>query len=164
MLNGDMRVMYATMMETRTTIINASFLPLILCLSVAIRYSVVRRQFKNSSKSKEEVKLLDYQTQQMKLFPYLARALAQKFGADFLNSQYREMISQIDKGNFKLLDLVHHYSCGMKSLYTQTSFDGLLTIRQSIGGAGFSAWSTIPRVIDDYSPNPTFEGDNTVMF
>jgi len=51
----------------------------------------------------------------------------------------------------------------MKSLFTQTTNDGLLSIRQSIGGAGYSAWSGIPYLIDDYSACVTFEGDNTVM-
>jgi hypothetical protein len=41
--------------------------------------------------------------------------------------------------------------------------DNLMIIRQSLGGAGFSAWSGIPRLIEDFSPTVTFEGDNTVM-
>jgi acyl-CoA oxidase len=39
----------------------------------------------------------------------------------------------------------------------------MLQIRQCIGGAGYSAWSGIPRLIEDFSPQITFEGDNTVM-
>ena len=38
-----------------------------------------------------------------------------------------------------------------------------MQIRQSVGGAGYSAWSMLPRVIEDCSPYVTFEGDNTVM-
>lgn len=41
--------------------------------------------------------------------------------------------------------------------------DGMYLIRQSLGGAGFTAWSGIPRIIEDYSPQVTYEGDNTVM-
>lgn len=36
-------------------------------------------------------------------------------------------------------------------------------MRQSLGGAGYTAWSGLPKLIEDYSPNVTFEGDNTVM-
>jgi len=39
----------------------------------------------------------------------------------------------------------------------------MLLIRQSIGGAGYTAWSGIPYLMEDYSPEITFEGDNTVM-
>ena len=73
------------------------------------------------------------------------------------------MIEEIKKQNFKNLDLLHHYTSGMKSVYTQNVYDSLLQIRQSIGGAGYSAWSGIPSMIEDYSPQVTFEGDNTVM-
>tara|TARA_B110000285_G_C14493780_1_gene325109 strand:+ start:165 stop:302 length:138 start_codon:yes stop_codon:yes gene_type:complete len=41
--------------------------------------------------------------------------------------------------------------------------DGMLVARQSVGGAGYSAWSGIPRQIEEYSPLVTLEGDNTVM-
>jgi len=58
---------------------------------------------------------------------------------------------------------MHHLSSGMKSIYTQDSMDGLLVVRQSVGGAGYSAWSGLPYLIDDWSPSVTFEGDNTVM-
>jgi acyl-CoA oxidase len=39
----------------------------------------------------------------------------------------------------------------------------MVLIRQSLGGAGYSAWSGIPFLMEDYSPEITFEGDNTVM-
>jgi len=41
--------------------------------------------------------------------------------------------------------------------------DGILSIRQSLGGAGYSAWSGLPHSISDFSPQVTYEGDNTVM-
>lgn len=72
-------------------------------------------------------------------------------------------MSELKEGKFELLDYCHHLSSGMKSVYTQQAFEGLLLMRQSIGGAGFSAWSGLPRLITEYSPNVTFEGDNTVM-
>lgn len=47
-IEGDLRVLYATMMGIRTMLVNQS--PYLLCLALkyAIRYSVVRRQFKNT--------------------------------------------------------------------------------------------------------------------
>ena len=32
-----------------------------------------------------------------------------------------------------------------------------------MGGAGYSAWSGLPSIIETFSPVITFEGDNTVM-
>ena len=68
-----------------------------------------------------------------------------------------------ENGVFDLLDIMHHYTSGMKSVFTQQCFDSLIQIRQSLGGAGYSAWSAIPHLIENFSPSTTFEGDNTVM-
>jgi acyl-CoA oxidase len=61
------------------------------------------------------------------------------------------------------MDEMHHLTSGMKSVFTQACMDGLLLVRQSVGGAGYTAWSSLPYCIDDFSPVVTFEGDNTVM-
>jgi acyl-CoA oxidase len=61
-MNGDMRALYTTMMYVRYTLIYTSKLILAPALTIALRYSVVRRQFKNISGQKEETKLLDYET------------------------------------------------------------------------------------------------------
>jgi hypothetical protein len=41
--------------------------------------------------------------------------------------------------------------------------EGISEIRLSLGGAGFSTWSSLPYIFDDFSSTPTLEGDNTVM-
>ena len=69
----------------------------------------------------------------------------------------------IKSEKFDLLDQLHHFTSGMKSVYSQTTMDGIFAVRQSIGGAGYSAWSGIPWIIDEFSPVVTYEGDNTVM-
>ena len=61
------------------------------------------------------------------------------------------------------MEEVHHLSSGMKSNFTQITNDALQLVRQSIGGAGYSAWSHMPYLIEDFSPAVTYEGDNTVM-
>jgi hypothetical protein len=72
-------------------------------------------------------------------------------------------MEEIKKSDFKFMDVVHHYTSGMKAVFTQECMDGLVIIRQSVGGAGFSAWSGLPSLVSDFSPQVTFEGDNTVM-
>ena len=61
------------------------------------------------------------------------------------------------------METMHHLTAGMKSVYSQEALEGLYTIRQSLGGAGYTNWSGLPSYIDDISPTVTFEGDNTVM-
>uniref|UniRef100_A0A7S3CNB4 Acyl-CoA oxidase n=1 Tax=Strombidium rassoulzadegani TaxID=1082188 RepID=A0A7S3CNB4_9SPIT len=61
------------------------------------------------------------------------------------------------------MDELHHFTSGMKSVFSQQAMDGLLVARQSVGGAGYTAWSGLPFLVEDFSPTVTFEGDNTVM-
>ena len=61
-IEGDLREMYAVMMFVRTSRIYQTKFYLASALTIALRYSVVRRQFKNISGQKEETQILDYQT------------------------------------------------------------------------------------------------------
>jgi len=72
-------------------------------------------------------------------------------------------MSEIKEDKFDLLDVCHHFSSGLKSVHTDEAYYGMIQIRQALGGAGYSTWSGIPRLIEEYSPVVTFEGDNTVM-
>jgi len=58
---------------------------------------------------------------------------------------------------------MHHYTSGGKSIFTQEAVDCNIQIRQALGGAGYSAWSGIPRIIENVSSFVTLEGDNTLM-
>lgn len=93
----------------------------------------------------------------------VASTWAMRFASQYMNVLFKKMIKDMETGNFELLDVCHHFSSGFKAVFTQECIGNLYTIRQCIGGAGFTAWSAIPKLIDDYTPNPTFEGDNTVM-
>lgn len=76
---------------------------------------------------------------------------------------YNQLISDITTEKFDLLEPIHHLISGMKAVFSQITNDGLYTIRQSLGGAAYTAWSGIPYMIDEFNATVTFEGDNTVM-
>jgi hypothetical protein len=61
-IEGDLREMYAVMMFVRASRIYQAKFYLACALTISLRYSVVRRQFKNISGQKEETQILDYQT------------------------------------------------------------------------------------------------------
>ena len=65
----------------------------------------------------------------MKLFPILATMFAHGFASGQLVIKYNKLFEGIDKGDFSLLDLIHHYSAGMKAVYTQDTIDSLMVIR-----------------------------------
>lgn len=51
-IEGDMRVLYSVMMDIRTQLLQHSGLMLLRAVTVGMRYSACRRQFKNTSGSK----------------------------------------------------------------------------------------------------------------
>ena len=61
-VEGDLRILYSTMVITRMYMISVQRQYLGKGLTIGLRYSVCRRQFKNISGQEEETKLLDYQT------------------------------------------------------------------------------------------------------
>jgi hypothetical protein len=85
----------------------------------------------------------------MKLFPLLATSFAHGVASRHVANKFFTLLDSIKNKDFKLLDLVHHYSSGMKAVFTQEVVDGSYQIRQSLGGAGYSGWSGIPEIIED---------------
>lgn len=59
-MKGDIRMMYSVMLNTRVELMTLTRVCLGYALTIALRYSAVRRQFKNISGQKLETKLLDY--------------------------------------------------------------------------------------------------------
>ena len=164
-VKGDTRELYSVMMLIRTFIMLQTKSFLSRALTIGIRYSVVRRQFRNISGQKDEVQIIDYQTQQMKLFPILAMNFAHSYFSKYVMEIFLKMMDGINSKpqDYTKMDVMHHLTAGGKSILTQECNDSLFVIRQSLGGAGYSAWSGIPYLIEDYSPEVTYEGDNTVM-
>ena len=76
---------------------------------------------------------------------------------------HQQLLKDLKSGNFELLDLLHHLSAGYKACYTKITYEGSDMLRQACGGAGFLNWSSLPYLVQNYSPNTTLEGDNTVM-
>ena len=61
-IEGDTRILYSVMMEIRMRLLWHSGAFMLRGCLIALRYSSVRRQFKNYTDSKQETKLIDYQT------------------------------------------------------------------------------------------------------
>ena len=132
-------------------------------LTIAIRYAVVRTQFKDKAGTDKERQLIDYQTHQNRLFPLIALSIAMLTTANELDSLVAKMYEQVKKGDTTLVKEVHGIMSGLKAYYTWMSVDGMEVARQCCGGAGFSMHSGLPHLVQDYTPYVTLEGDNTVM-
>ena len=60
--DGDIRMLYSVMLFVRNHLVACSKYNFAMGLTIGIRYSLVRRQFRNVGDKSVETKLLDYQT------------------------------------------------------------------------------------------------------
>mgnify|MGYP001153418806 CR=1 FL=1 len=49
--------------------------------------------------------------------------------SDHVCDKYYQQMEDIKVSNFKLLDLIHHYTSGMKSVYTDEVMNGMYIVR-----------------------------------
>ena len=159
---GNEKALYGIMLGVRLIIAGFSFRQLGTALTIAIRYSLVRTQFKDDEK--KERKILDYQLQQEKLFPLLAQYFAMTFASAKVRKMVDENLIKINANDFSSLNETHIALAGTKAYYTYTIFAGIEKCRLSCGGHGFSHYSGLPALHQDYAANCTLEGENTVMY
>ncbi|XP_070091244.1 acyl-coenzyme A oxidase-like protein isoform X4 [Equus przewalskii] len=130
-----------------------------LGLTIAIRYSHSRRQF--GPKAKEEVKIIEHQTQTLRLMPHLATALALTFA-----SRYAGVL--LDEDVFHGKELVDSRPlqalvAGLKAYSTWENIRCLQDCRECTGGMGYMMENRISGLKCDTDVFVTFEGDNVVL-
>jgi hypothetical protein len=62
---------------------------------IAARYAVVRRQFSTIDGSKQERKLLDYQTHMFKFGPLLAYIMVMNFASMYLFKEHETLVGEL---------------------------------------------------------------------
>ncbi|XP_046899972.1 peroxisomal acyl-coenzyme A oxidase 1 isoform X2 [Hypomesus transpacificus] len=156
------KLTYGTMVFIRSMIVGESSRALSKACTIAVRYSVVRHQSEIRA-GEPEPQILDYQTQQHKLFPLLATAYAFHFVGQYMNQTYHRITGDISHGDFSELPELHALSAGLKAFTTWTANAGIEVCRMSCGGHGYSRSSGLPDIYVTFTPTCTYEGENTVM-
>ncbi|XP_063952128.1 peroxisomal acyl-coenzyme A oxidase 1-like [Lytechinus pictus] len=159
---GNPKVTYGSMILVRTKIVEAASYEIAKAITVATRYSVIRRQG-SIEKNGPEVPILDYQTQQHKLFPGIAAAYAFKFVSLQLKPLYQENEKNLQKLNFSLLPELHALASGLKALTTREATLHIESCRFACGGHGVMLQSGLPDMYNKFSAACTYEGENTVL-
>ncbi|GFO15477.1 acyl-CoA oxidase [Plakobranchus ocellatus] len=154
---------YSTMMYVRVLITRWSYGVLAASAMTAIRYSAVRRQLYIDPKG-GEVQILDYQTQQYKLFPAVATAFAMFFTSQKMLADYYRVLPSLIKGDKELLAEYHSLTSALKAICSDYATDHIDVLRKSLGGHGFMMSAAIPRFMLSALTLVTVEGDNTVLY
>ncbi|XP_074268985.1 peroxisomal acyl-coenzyme A oxidase 1 isoform X1 [Silene latifolia] len=159
--NVPRQLIYGTMVYVRQTIVNDASRALSKAVCIATRYSAVRRQF--GSQNGLETQVIDYKTQQSRLFPLLASAYAFRFVGEWLKWLYTDVNEKLQAKDFSTLPEVHACTAGLKSLTTSFTADGIEECRKLCGGHGYLCSSGLPELFAVYVPACTYEGDNVVL-
>eukprot|EP01118_Nematostelium_gracile_P014776 TRINITY_DN5834_c0_g1_i3.p1 TRINITY_DN5834_c0_g1~~TRINITY_DN5834_c0_g1_i3.p1 ORF type:complete len:661 (+),score=163.65 TRINITY_DN5834_c0_g1_i3:142-2124(+) len=156
------KIAYGTMLYVRVGIVFMCFRAIAQAVTVATRYSAIRRQGFVLSQKLED-KVIDYKSQQMRLFPMIATAYAFHYTGVWMRRMYTVLQDAINNDNFKLLPEVHATASGLKAFTTWITSDSIEECRKMCGGHGYSNFSGLPQLFVEIVPSCTYEGDNYVL-
>ncbi|KAF9336897.1 hypothetical protein BG006_007005 [Podila minutissima] len=163
------KLSYGTMVLVRASLVGAARQGMAKAVTIATRYSAIRRQFVDKDSPKMlgdqiiETSVIDYSMQQYRLFPIIASAYACFFTSKEMMRLYYLNMKNMASGDFSMLADVHASSSGLKSLTTTMAAAAIEECRRACGGHGFSSFSGLPLMLQDYVPNVTWEGDNYMI-
>lgn len=134
-------------------------------VTIATRYSAVRKQFGPSAE--EEWPVIEYQTQQYRLFPYIAASFVLH---NFFISIYRDYVDFLI-GSFVLGSPheaemgaeLHVVSSSGKAMCSWIARDAIQEGRECCGGHGYLKAARFGDLRNDHDANNTYEGDNHVL-
>ncbi|XP_017740084.1 PREDICTED: peroxisomal acyl-coenzyme A oxidase 1 [Rhinopithecus bieti] len=156
------KLTYGTMVFVRSFLVGEAARALSKACTIAIRYSAVRHQ-SEIKPGEPEPQILDFQTQQYKLFPLLATAYAFQFVGAYMKETYHRINEGIGQGDLSELPELHALTAGLKAFTSWTANTGIEACRMACGGHGYSHCSGLPNIYVNFTPSCTFEGENTVM-
>ncbi|XP_005597194.1 peroxisomal acyl-coenzyme A oxidase 1 isoform X3 [Equus caballus] len=156
------KLTYGTMVFVRSFLVGEAARSLSKACTIAIRYSAVRHQ-SEIKPGEPEPQILDFQTQQYKLFPLLATAYAFQFVGAYMKETYLRINEGIGQGDLSELPELHALTAGLKAFTSWTSNAAIEACRMACGGHGYSHCSGLPNIYVTFTATCTFEGENTVM-
>ncbi|KAE9532033.1 hypothetical protein AGLY_010235 [Aphis glycines] len=157
------KLTYGTMILVRVLIVKSLVTSFLMqSATIAVRYSAIRRQSELKS-GEREPQILDYQTQQYKLFPVIASSLVYVCAAKWLWDKYSAVTSQLKKVDLDQLPELHAMACCLKAVGTTDASISVTSCRLACGGHGYMNCSNFPNIYSLITATETYEGENTVL-
>ena len=159
--NKDKRlgVMMAGLIRGRLSVVSGCEVNTRSCVTIALRYAAVRKQF-----GAPEKPILNYQTHKYRLVTGLSKAVAMRCGVKIITSAYpavRPLIKQdpeCDEGNE-----LHSLLSAVKVVCATLAIPVVHDCRVACGGHGYSSYSSISRYRGYQDVHSTWEGDSQVL-
>ncbi|KAL0272288.1 UNVERIFIED_CONTAM: hypothetical protein PYX00_005324 [Menopon gallinae] len=149
----------------RMAVVNICSGNLVKAITIAIRYSSVRKQF--GPTDDVELPVIEYQLQQWRLFPFLASAYAYTVLALVTSQAFVDFnILAASKCDQELNDYgveLHALMSSAKPLVSWAAQHCAQEAREACGGHGYLKCSGLGMLRNDNDANCTYEGDNNVL-
>lgn len=125
---------YGAMVQMRVSIVFDTAELLAKAVTIATRYSMVRRQ-SPINPNEPEPRIIEHVTQQFKIFAPLARVIVYNLTGKHLTALMHE-VTKNPKGSERMPEF-HALSCGLKAIVTADATRDIEICRLSCGGHGF---------------------------
>lgn len=155
----------------RVGIMQESSVNLICAVTIAIRYSAIRKQFGpngDGGNTKNEWSLIEYQLHRWRLFPYMAaaavlRTFVKSFTESYLTAVELSTTSKEIQNLSDMVSEIHAIVSSAKPVLTWTCRDAIQESREACGGHGFLKGARLGDLRNTNDPCVTYEGDNNVL-
>ncbi|XP_050519552.1 probable peroxisomal acyl-coenzyme A oxidase 1 [Diabrotica virgifera virgifera] len=156
------KLTYGTMIFVRVVLVQDAATYLKKACTIATRYSAVRHQ-SQIKPDEPEPQIMDYLTQQNKLFPQLSACFSFQYAATWLWDTYNNVTGELETGQLENLPELHAAACVLKAVATADAARGIEILRLSCGGHGYMTASNLPSTYGLVTAMCTYEGENTVL-
>lgn len=153
---------YGTMTRIRVGIVGDAAIFLSKAATIVTRYSIVRRQ-SPINPDEPEPKIVDHVTQQQKVYPQIATAIAMKIAAENLIKIYMKLLKELESNDLDRLPELHALSCGLKAVCSTEATNRIQILRLACGGHGYLNSAGLNSLFVHATAAQTYEGENTVM-
>ncbi|WP_061914134.1 acyl-CoA dehydrogenase family protein [Dietzia papillomatosis] len=154
--------MLGTLIRGRVSVGAASGAAARTALAMAVRYSLVRRQF-NHPETGKGIPLLEYREHQRRLMPRVARAFAYACAQNAIIAELDRFERDPESFDESQRREMETHAAGIKATVTAFANDTITEARLACGGAGYMAENRITELRKDCDVFSTFEGDNVVL-
>ncbi|XP_072946858.1 acyl-coenzyme A oxidase 1-like [Epargyreus clarus] len=156
------KLTYGTMVMVRVYILSDVAYELARAATIAVRYAAVRHQ-SQPKPGQPEPQIIDYVTQQHKLFIAISTSHAFRVVGRWLWKTYTNVIADIGKGNMDSLPELHALSCCLKAVCSYDAARCVEHCRMACGGHGYMISSYLPILYGIVTATVTYEGEYTVV-
>ncbi|CAG4983887.1 unnamed protein product [Colias eurytheme] len=153
---------YGAMVFVRVVIVFDMVNYLSKAATIAVRYSAVRRQCQ-LKEGQPECQIMDYVTQQHKLFISIAACHALRITGNKLWETFYAVTEELGGGNLDRLPELHALACCLKAVSTADTAAYVERCRLACGGHGYMHSSNLPLTYGLVTAACTYEGENTVL-